>query len=100
MKYTIRMKEDWVLLLTNLLLFGVSIAAAGQGFVFLALLFFAVECMVVFILLKKMRARWCVDCQLPMQAMPPQKINYERLRYVCGSCGKTNDSGIQIRWPE
>ena len=40
MKYTIRMKEDWVLLFTNLLLFGVFIAAAGQGYVFLALLFY------------------------------------------------------------
>ena len=100
MKYTIRMKEDWVLVLTNLLLLGVFIAAAGQGYVFLALLFFAFEWFVIFILLKKMRARWCSDCQHPMQAMPPKNTNYERLCYVCGSCGKMNDSGIQIRWPE
>ncbi|MEM0955616.1 MAG: hypothetical protein AAGI24_15855 [Pseudomonadota bacterium] len=100
MKYTIRIREDWALLLLTLLLFGVSVTAAGKGYVFIAFIGFAFAGIVILIIHKQIRARWCIECQLPMQAAPRSNTDFEKLYYVCESCGKTNDSGIQLSWPE
>ena len=89
-----------MLLLLIILLYGVSITAIVKGHAFVSFLGFAFGSIVIFIIYKQMRSRWCIECQLPMQALPKKNTEYERLYYVCGLCGKVNDTGIQLSWPE
>lgn len=100
MRFSLRPKEDWLLLgLTGLLAY-VSAAAAREQLWWLLILSLLFLGATLLMLWKQIRARWCVACQLPMQKLEVNPNYTARLRYRCSQCGVINDSGIELNRPE
>ena len=100
MKYHFRIKEDWLELILALMLIYVSVSAIMRGYWFVVLVVSIFLVGTVYLWWKQAKVRWCIECQKPMQRILVGAQDDETIFYICGVCGKRNDSGIQRSYPE
>jgi hypothetical protein len=100
MKYSIRLKEDWLELLMAALLTTTMVLAILRGFWVVAIIASLFLVVVKILWWRQARARWCQSCQAPMEKKVVEVGDHEKIYYICRSCQQRTDSGVQRGYPE
>jgi len=100
MKIRIRIREDWLELILALLLGYVAARAGLAGDWLVALLAVGMLAGTGYLWWRQAKARWCTHCQAPMKRTLVPKQDWEKICYVCDSCGRVHDSGVEWGRPE
>ena len=100
MNYSFRIREDWLLLVVAILFICITILALSRLQWFLATASICFVAATIYMWHKQAAARWCVDCHKPMRSIENKAGVHAKLKYVCDSCGRINDSGIHLNRPE
>ena len=100
MKIRIRIREDWLELTLGVMLGYIATRAGLAGDRAVALLAAGMLAGTCYLWWRQAKARWCTHCQAPMKRTLVQKQDWEKICYVCDSCGRVHDSGVELGRPE
>jgi len=100
MRDALRITQDWLELAIGAGLVLFAIEALRRGRWLLALLALPFLLATFWLWRKQARARFCVDCRAPMRREAGLPRDHGKICYVCETCGRRNDSGVQWGYPE
>jgi hypothetical protein len=102
MRDRFRIREDWLELTIAAGLTLFAVVALGRGHGLLALIALPFLAATFWLWRRQAVARFCVDCQAPMRREPLPELDHDHgtICYVCDTCGRRNDSGVQSGHPE
>lgn len=95
-----RLREDGALLVVLCLLVVTTFLFIGADLWWLAALTVGFSFLVATIWLRQVKARWCPDCDVPMQMRRVESGDRVIQLYHCETCLRGQRSGVDLEWSE